>query len=200
MILLDSSTKNHIKGCILNTIVHSTFCFSTFNMSNSISKNKKRKNEAISENESCSSDEFEDENSSSESEVEVEKTSQKRKKKETSTKSKPKKIQKVEDEKVYKSKKKSAKCSTDTFDDNICKDISVEHMKCQRVRLASNLIIEKKVIEVNEPGKKKFKFPALVFARKGADGKVFEFNLHTSFIPKIQEALEYFQLKQERKM
>lgn len=169
-------------------------------MSHSLSKNKKSKNEAISEDESVFSDEFEDENSSSESEVEVEKTSQKRKKKETSTKSKPKKIKKVEEEKVYKSKKKSAKCVTDTFDENIAKDISIETMKCQRVKLASNLILEKKIVEVNEPGKVKFKYPALVFARKSSDGKVFEFTMPLTIIPKIQEALEYFQLKQERKM
>lgn len=159
-----------------------------------MSKLKKttKNDDSFSEAESISSDEFEkDENSSSESEVE--KTSKKRKKKET--KSKTKKSKKVEDEKLAKSKKKSTKFVIDTFDENISKDISLETMEPQRVRLASNLIIEHKIVEVKEPGKGKFKYPGLVFARKSTDGKVFEFNLHASFIPKIQQALEFFLIK-----
>ncbi len=55
--------------------------------------------------------------------------------------------------------------------------MSNESLKPQKIKLASNLLVESRTIVVDEPGVKKFSYPGIVFIRKMKDGNCFEFNL-----------------------
>jgi hypothetical protein len=120
------------------------------------------------------------------------KTSKKEKAKKTKMSSEEKKSQKMKhekDRKTSKSKKKIKK-KPEAFDELDVKiDMSNESLKPQKIKLASNLLVECRTIVVDEPGVKKFSYPGIVFIRKMKDGNCFEFNLPMAITSRIITAL-----------
>ena len=55
--------------------------------------------------------------------------------------------------------------------------------------IASNLLVESRVITVDEPGSK-FSYPGIVIVRKMNDGKSFEFNFPITVASRIASAIE----------
>ena len=70
------------------------------------------------------------------------------------------------------------------------KHLSNESLKPQKIKLASNLLVESRTIVVDEPGVKKFSYPGIVFIRKMKDGNCFEFNLPMAITSRVITALE----------
>ena len=69
-------------------------------------------------------------------------------------------------------------------------DLSNENISSKKIKLASNLMLESKIVEVKDENCKKYSYPALVFLRKGKDGKIFEFNVPTILAHKLCEAVK----------
>jgi len=68
--------------------------------------------------------------------------------------------------------------------------MSNESLKPQKIKLASNLLIESRTIIVDEPGVKKFSYPGIVFIREMKDGNCFEFNLPMAIASRVIAAME----------
>lgn len=69
-------------------------------------------------------------------------------------------------------------------------DLSNENVSSKRIKLASNLMLESKIVEIKDENNKKYSYPALVFMRKSKDGKIFEFNVPTILSHKLCEAVK----------
>jgi len=77
------------------------------------------------------------------------------------------------------------------FDDsNVKIDMSVDSIKPQKIKLTSNLLIECRTITVDEPDKRKFSYPGIVFIRKMKDDKCFEFNIPLAIASRVISAIE----------
>ena len=76
----------------------------------------------------------------------------------------------------------------DESDVNI--DMSNDNIKPQKIKLTSNLLIECRNIVVDEPDKKKFSYPGIVFIRKMKDDKCFEFNIPLAVGSRVVNAIE----------
>ena len=86
---------------------------------------------------------------------------------------------------------KKKKRVAEMFDDsNVKIDMSNENIKPQKIKLTSNLLIECRNIVVDEPGKKKFAYPGIVFIRKMKDDKCFEFNIPLAIASRVISAIE----------
>jgi hypothetical protein len=100
---------------------------------------------------------------------------------------------KPEKRKHCKDKKTSAKRKrkAEMFDDsNVKIDMSNDNIKPQKIKLTSNLLIECRTIVVDEPDKKKFSYPGIVFIRKMKDDKCFEFNIPLAIASRVISAIE----------
>ncbi len=161
-------------------------------------KRKKSTKLVESEVSSCSDCDTSSENenikyeTSSESEDEENpKISKKEKAKKAKMSSEEKKSEKMKPEKDRKASKKKIKKKPEAFDESDVKiDMSNESLKPQKIKLASNLLVECRTIVVDEPGVKKFSYPGIVFIRKMKDGNCFEFNIPMSIISRVITALE----------
>ena len=119
------------------------------------------------------------------------KTSKKEKAKKAKMSSEEKKSEKMKHEKDRKTSKKKIKKKPEAFDESDVKiDMSNESLKPQKIKLASNLLVESRTIVVDEPGVKKFSYPGIVFIRKMKDGNCFEFNLPMAITSRVITALE----------
>jgi len=140
-------------------------------------------------NESCSDTEFSrsDQESDSEDEKVV------KKEKESSKKSKNA-GQKEKDKKAASktvNQQRKRKVEQILFDElRVDVDLSNNDVASKRIKLAPNLMIERKIVEVKEENSKKFSYPALVFLRKTKDGKIFEFNVPIILARKLCEAVK----------
>lgn len=93
------------------------------------------------------------------------------------------------DKKTNTPKKK--KRTAEMFDDsNIKIDMSNDNIKPQKIKLTSNLLIECRTIVVDEPDKRKFSYPGIVFIRKIKDDKCFEFNIPLAIANRVINAIE----------
>lgn len=146
------------------------------------------------------------------SESEAEETSQKEKAKKEKpkaatagvTRSKPVAVSKVAEKKkdsrvVSKDKKiisstsqsKRKKKDYDMFDEsNIIIDMSNENIKPKKIKITSTLLLECRTVVVDEPDKKKFSYPGIVFIRKMKDDKCFEFNIPLAIASRVVNAIE----------
>jgi hypothetical protein len=106
-------------------------------------------------------------------------------------KSKRKKMSDRKDKKKQNSKSsKKMKKDYGMFDESDVKiDMSNENLKPQKIKVASNLLVESRVITVDEPGSK-FSYPGIVIVRKMNDGKSFEFNFPITVASRIASAIE----------
>ena len=103
--------------------------------------------------------------------------------------SKPEKRKHSKDKKINIPKKK--KRVAEMFDDsNVKIDMSNENIKPQKIKITSNLLIECRTIVVDEPDKKKFSYPGIVFIRKMKDDKCFEFNIPLAIASRVINAIE----------
>jgi len=68
-------------------------------------------------------------------------------------------------------------------------DMSNENLKPQKIKVASNLLVESRVITVDKPGSK-FSHPGIVIVHKMNDGKnLFEFNFPIAVANRIASAI-----------
>ena len=106
-------------------------------------------------------------------------------------KAKRKKMSDRKDKKKQNSKSsKKMKKDYGMFDESDVKiDMSNENLKPQKIKVASNLLVESRVITVDEPGSK-FSYPGIVIVRKMNDGKSFEFNFPITVASRIASAIE----------
>ncbi len=106
-------------------------------------------------------------------------------------KSKRKKMSDRKDKKKQNSKSsKKMKKDYGMFDESDVKiDMSNENLKPQKIKVASNLLVESRAITVDEPGSK-FSYPGIVIVRKMNDGKSFEFNFPITVASRIASAIE----------
>jgi hypothetical protein len=119
------------------------------------------------------------------------KISKKEKAKKAKMSSEEKKPEKMKPEKDRKTSKKKIKKKAEAFDESDVKiDMSNESLKPQKIKLASNLLVECRTIVVDEPGVKKFSYPGIVFIRKMKDGNCFEFNIPMAITSRVITALE----------
>lgn len=179
--------------------MHSSKDQQNTNMSRKMKEKSKKYNKEIDRESdaslSASDSDYEENVSSSESEEEVAK---KKRKREEAIKKKKKTSQVIPKEntkkKMAEKKTPSAKKVQDLdFDEaDVTIDMSVENLEKKKIKLTSNLMIERRMIDIKEPGKKQYSFPAIVFLRKMKDEKAFEFNLPLSVGPKLVDALEIF--------
>jgi len=143
---------------------------------------------------SASDSDCEEIDSCSESEEEVSK--KKRKKEEASKKKKTTSLASKENTKKKPAEKKNQSCKKNQdidFDEaDVTIDMSVEKFERKKIKLTSNLMVERRMVDVKEPGRKQYSFPAIVFLRKMKDEKAFEFNIPMSVGSKLVEALEIF--------
>lgn len=72
--------------------------------------------------------------------------------------------------------------------DDITIDMTDESVSKKRIKLSYNLLLQCKMVDVNEKGRK-FSYPALVFERKTKDGKNFEFNIPFNLSNRLINAL-----------
>ena len=127
------------------------------------------------------------------SEVEKEKVSKKEKCKKgrVSSRSQKEKDKKPQSKTANSSRKRKSALEDVDFDDlTVDIDLSSENISNQRIKLASNLLIESKIVEVKEENGKKYSYPALVFIRRVKDKKVFEFNVPTVLSSRLCEAIK----------
>ena len=105
-------------------------------------------------------------------------------------KTKRKKMSDRKDKKKQNSKSsKKMKKDYGMFDESDVKiDMSNENLKPQKIKVASNLLVESRVITVDEPGSK-FSYPGIVIVRKMNDGKSFEFNFPITVASRIASAI-----------
>jgi hypothetical protein len=102
-------------------------------------------------------------------------------------KPKPEKRKHCNDKKTSAKRKRKA----EMFDDsNVKIDMSVDSIKPQKIKLTSNLLIECRTITVDEPDKRKFSYPGIVFIRKMKDDKCFEFNIPLAIASRVISAIE----------
>ena len=164
-------------------------------------KNKKRTvlDESDTDAESFSDCQSEDEGySSAESEAES-KSEEKKQTKKSKGKEKDEKKQKVKikTEKDSRKNPKKKKKVDEIFDDtDVSIDMSKENVTIKKIKLQSNLLLVRRMVEVNENGKK-WSYPALVFVRKMKDSKAFEFNLPLAIADNIAEAIKALTIKDE---
>ena len=126
------------------------------------------------------------------SEVEKEKVSKKEKCKKGRVSSRPQKEKdnKPQSKTVNSSRKRKSAFEDVDFDDlSVDIDLSSDNISHQRIKLASNLLLESRIVEVKEDNGKKYSYPALVFIRRVKDKKVFEFNVPTVLSSKLCEAI-----------
>ena len=111
-------------------------------------------------------------------------------------KAKRKKMNDRKDKKKQNSKSfKKMKKDYGMFDESDVKiDMSNENLKPQKIKVASNLLVESRVITVDEPGSK-FSYPGIVIVRKMNDGKSFEFNFPITVASRIASAIEIIMKK-----
>jgi hypothetical protein len=69
-------------------------------------------------------------------------------------------------------------------------DMSVDFVKPKKIKLSSNLMLERRMLHVTENGKKEYSYPAIVFLRKTKDDKAFEFNIPLTIGQRLIDALE----------
>ena len=101
--------------------------------------------------------------------------------------SRPEKRKHCKDKKTPAKRKRKA----EMFDDsNVKIDMSIDNIKPQKIKLTSNLLIECRTVVVDEPDKKKFSYPGIVFIRKMKDDKCFEFNIPLAIASRVISALE----------
>ena len=89
------------------------------------------------------------------------------------------KREKMNDRKDKQNSKSSKKMRKDygMFDESDVKiDMSNENLKPQKIKVASNLLVESRVITVDEPGSK-FSYSGIVIVRRMSDGKSFRIQL-----------------------
>jgi hypothetical protein len=169
----------------------------------------KRKSKAtFAENEICSDSEYENNNeTSSESEGEetpkplISKKEKAKKEKlgvevdesigDVREKAKRRKMKDRKDKKKQNSKSsKKMKKDYGMFDESDVKiDMSNENLKPQKIKVASNLLVESRIITVDEPGSN-FSYPGIVIVRRMNDGKSFEFNFPITVASRIASAIE----------
>jgi hypothetical protein len=160
---------------------------------------------------------YEDDECNSSSESEVEEAPQKEKVKKEKPKAATSKVVKnkpqvaskvLEKKQSCKDKKPSSsspakrrKKDYDLFDDSDVKiDMSNENIKSQKIKLTSNLLIECRTIVVDEPDKKKFSYPGIVFIRKMKDDKCFEFNIPLAIASRVVNAIEIMTNDKNKRM
>lgn len=153
-------------------------------------KQAQNKHDPISESESDDSSYDEGYHSSDTSETEK----NPKKKREGEKKTSKKNQKKVEGKNRKRKRVKNRPPSPlKGFDDDIDKDISISKFEKRKCKISPTVAIETKIIDVVEPGpgKKTYSFPSIVFVRKTAGEKCFEFNLPLTLGTKIIEGLEY---------
>jgi len=92
---------------------------------------------------------------------------------------------------------KRKKMEYDDFDDtDISIDMSTEFVKPKKIKLSNNLIVCRKMISVEEGGKK-WTYPGLVFLRKMKDSKAFEFNLPLKISDLLIDAIRILNVRDE---
>lgn len=127
--------------------------------------------------------------SDEETDTEDEKIVKKERSKKSKTSSQKEKDKKPSVKTVNPSKKR--KTGEICFDDlTFDIDLSNENVSNRRIKLASNLLIESKIVEIKEENGRKYSYPALVFSRKAKDGKIFDFNIPTILSSKLCEAVK----------
>lgn len=121
---------------------------------------------------------------------------EKNKKEGKKTTKKTGKEEKNEVEKISKGKGKEKKRSRnegkehDNYNDfdDISIDMTADSVSKKRIKLSYNLLVQCKMVDVNEKGKK-FSYPALIFERKTKDGKNFEFCIPFNLSNRLIKAL-----------
>jgi len=151
---------------------------------------KRAANESDSDTESSRSDQ--------ETDSEEEKIVKKERAKKSKTPAQKEKDKKEATKTVNQTKKRKAgsKAEPTLFDElKVDIDMSCDKVSSKRVKLAANLLIENKIVDVKEENGKKYSYPALVFSRKTKDGKIFEFNVPTILARKLCEAVKTLTLE-----
>ena len=118
---------------------------------------------------------------------------------ETSEDSKEKKNEKKEKPKTEKktlaakaTEKKCNKKEAENFDEsNLSIDLTSNDFVKKKVKLTDNFIVESRVIEFAEGGRK-YSYPAIVFSKRMKDTKkAYDFNIPLSIGPKLVKALKF---------
>ena len=92
----------------------------------------------------------------------------------------------IEDNIYAKKKRKLGEIFDET---DISFDMSAENIKPKKIKVSNSLLIESKILTVKEDGGKSFTFPAIVFAKKLKNNKLFDFNIPLSLGLKVRDAL-----------
>lgn len=158
-----------------------------------------RRSKALSESEDECFSNTPESNSGTETDTSIEdyqekRSKEKNKKERQKATKKTQKEEKNELGKISKEKeKKRIQKKGKMYDFNDFDDVSIDmtddFVSKKRIKLSSNLLLQCKMINVSEKGRK-FSYAALVFERKTNDGKNFEFNLPFNLAPRLVKALE----------
>lgn len=170
---------------------------------NSVPLNNKSKKRKVEDTESEDSEysNYEKDFSSSDSNDEESVKKKEKNCKKTEKEKDRKKISKEENESLKKKEaSKSSKKSTcakkydshDYDESGIILDMSKSHStQPKKIKLANNLLLERRILNVKDKDKKEFSYPSIIFVRKTNDSKAFEFNFPLSLVPRVIDALKY---------